>query len=420
MVEIVLGMFHKDYRNIKALSMIINLGVETMLAERGTSREDVLKELDEVISRDATYSSGQPTASMSTIPHEIGTEVYVRTLEKNAGRLHTFRGSAEIEQEVISMISDLLHLRNPYGTTTSGGTESNILSILAAREIAPRRIDSPEIIAPKTVHTSIDKAAWLLGVKVVKTKVDKEFRAIPSEIADAINDNTIGISITAGTTYLGQVDPIDEIGRIASENGIPLHVDAAFGGFVIPFLNELGMGDFRFDFSVRGVTSMSSDPHKMGLAPIPSGSIIFRHKRFVKAITRKIPYLRGASSTQTSILGTRPAASVLATWAVMKHLGREGYRNIVRECMRRTFVAKERVQSSPLLKLAINPVMNILGIQSKERPLAQIVEEMEEKGWKMATSPFPPTIRIVVMPHITEESIHALFNDLDAVASTIR
>jgi len=390
-----------------------------MFEEQGINRETVIQRLNLLLERDSTYFYGHPVASMSTIPHPLSTEILTNTLEKNAGRLHTFKGSAQVENEVIEMLGDLLHLDYPYGTTTSGGTESNLLAMLAAREVMKRRVKKPEIITPRTTHSSVDKAAWLLGVKVVKTRVDKQYRAVPRAIEKAVNKNTIGIFTTAGTTYLGQVDPIDEIGEIASEHKIPLHVDAAFGGFVLPFLREMGWQTDAFDFEVDGVTSVSIDPHKMGLAPIPAGCMIFRLKKHLRSITKKAPYLSGASATQATVLGTRPAAPVLATWAIMKHLGREGYRKIVRDCMNRTMLGKERVDDNPLLSLAVDPVMNILGIESKEVPLDMIVKEMETKGWRMATSPIPPTIRVVVMPHVSTGALNAFFNDLDRASTTI-
>jgi len=389
-----------------------------ILEEHGQDRETVVDGLNSLLEGDVTYFSGHPIASMSTIPHRLGIDVYLKTMERNAGRLHTLKGSERVEQEVIEMIADLLHLKIPYGTTTSGGTESNILAMLAMRE-AKKEVRKPEIIAPKTVHSSIDKAAWILGINLIKTGVDKQFKAISRSIEKKISEKTIGIIATAGTTYLGQIDPIDEIGGIAVEHRFPLHIDAAFGGFVIPFLNDLGLGDYSFDFEVNSVTSISVDPHKMGLAPIPAGCLIFRLSRYLKAITKKIPYLPGASSTQSSILGTRPAASILATWAIMKHLGRSGYRKIVRGCMTQTHLGRERVEDNPLLELAIEPVMNILAIQSKKVPLETVIMKMEERGWRMASSPLPRSLRLVVMPHVTTGAMNAFFNDLNEFSTTI-
>jgi tyrosine decarboxylase/aspartate 1-decarboxylase len=389
-----------------------------ILEENGLDKETVVGMLDSLLEADVTYFSGHPIASMSTIPHQLGTDVFLRTWERNAGRLHTFKGSARIEQEVIEMIADLLRLEMPHGTTTSGGTESNILAMLAMRE-TQKRVKKPEVIAPRTVHSSIDKAAWILGISLTKTGVDKQFKAISRSIEKKISEKTIGIIATAGTTYLGQIDPIDEISGIAAEHRVPLHIDAAFGGFVIPFLKDLGLGDYSYDFEANGVTSVSVDPHKMGLAPIPAGCLIFRSSRHLKAITKKVPYLPGASSKQSSMLGTRPAASILATWAIMRHLGRSGYREIVKGCMAQTHLCQERVEDNPLLELAIEPVMNILGIQSKEVPLDTIITKMEKRGWRMAASPLPPSLRLVIMPHVTTGALNAFFNDLNEVSTTV-
>lgn len=390
-----------------------------MFEEKGIASSEVTHLLETLLADDVSYASGRPIASMSTEPHSLGVEVFSKAMEKNAGRFHTFAGSAKVEREVLEMIGDLLHLDQPLGTTTSGGTESNILAMLACREAAKKKRGTPEVIAPETVHASVDKAAWILGMKLVKTKVDEQFRAVPDAVEHAIGPNTVGIFATAGTTYLGQVDPIGELGEIASNHKVPLHVDAAFGGFVIPFLSDLGIGRHAFDFQVQGVTSVSTDPHKMGLGPIPCGCILFRSERHLEAITRRVPYLRGASSVQTTLLGTRPAGSILGTWAVMKHLGRSGYRSVVQQCMKRTMLIKKRVESSPMLEFAIEPVMNILGIRTKEVPIELVTQKMEDRGWRMDMSPLPPTMRVVVMPHLTDGTLNAFLNDLEEIASTI-
>ncbi|MEM4735396.1 MAG: tyrosine decarboxylase MfnA [Candidatus Thorarchaeota archaeon] len=386
-----------------------------MFAERGTDAEDVIRSLEDVLKKDCTYRSGRPVASMSTIPHSLGIEILTRYAEKNAGRLHSFPGTAIIEKELIEMLGDLLHLEAPLGTTTSGGTESNILAVLSHRELGRRRTTGPEIVAPETVHPSVDKAAWLLGIRIKKTPVDDEYRAMPSEMEKQITCDTVGLVATAGTTYVGQIDPIESIASIARDHGLPLHVDAAFGGFVIPFLRDLGMSDHRFDFEIEGVTSVSIDPHKMGLAPIPAGCLLMREKDHLDAITRTIPYLRGTSSRQSTLLGTRPASTILSAWAIMKHLGREGYRNIVRECMRNTQHSVDRIAANPRLELVIRPVMNIVAFRVQEEQLDQVADRMESMGWSTAISPLPPSMRLIVMPHVTGDVLDDFFDDLDTV-----
>jgi len=383
-----------------------------MFAEQGLPKKQILELLSKTLNLDSTYDSGYPVSSMSSTPHKLGIEIYSNTMDRNAGRYYTFQGSEQIEHETLNMIGDLLQINHPYGTSTSGGTESNILAMLAARETSSSSIQRPTIIAPETIHSSVEKAAWILGLNLFKTKIDDQYRAIPEEIEQAITSDTIGIFCTAGTTYLGQVDPIPEIASIADTHQLPLHVDAAFGGFVLPFLKALGYPSPSFDFQNPGVTSISMDPHKMGLAPIPASFLLFRNQEPLQKITMNVPYLLGSSANQRSLLGTRPAGPILATWGIMKHLGRKGYRNIIEICMNNTMLAMNRITEHPKLGVPIQPIMNLLGIQIKGKPLQQIAGAMAHKGWRMALSPIPPTIRMVVMPHLEPDAINAFFDQL--------
>ncbi|MHA1409857.1 MAG: tyrosine decarboxylase MfnA [Candidatus Odinarchaeia archaeon] len=384
-----------------------------MFQEKGVNTAKVLESLNEILSDDVTYSSGRLFSIMSTTPHPLTKEIIINTIEKNLGRPKEFRGSARIEKEVIKTIGTLLHHTNPYGTTTAGGTESNILAILSFRETAKKEIKNPNIITAETAHPSIHKAAKLLKIRILTTPVDNEFKAIPKIIEKTINKNTIGVTVTAGTTYHGQIDPINQISKIALDNSLPLHVDAAFGGLVIPFLNELGYGNYEFDFKIKGITSISTDPHKMGLAPAPAGILLFKSKKYLDAIKTNIPYLSGDSSTQYTLLGTRPAYSIITFWALLKHLGKEGYRKIIDQCMKNTYYALKKINQTPLLNPILDkPVMNILGVTCKKLPPSEIVAKMQDKNWFVEKSPLPPSIRLIMMPHIHKEIIDDFFKDL--------
>ncbi len=154
---------------------------------------------------------------------------------------------------------------------------------------------------------------------------------ILSSVEELISKNTVAIVGVAGTTELGKIDPVEDLSNICLENDIYLHVDAAFGGYSIPFLNEIGYELPKFDFDLRGVCSITIDPHKMGLAPIPTGGIFFERKNILDAMSIETPYL--TENRQSTIVGTRTGASTAATWALMKYLGREGYRKISKDCM---------------------------------------------------------------------------------------
>jgi tyrosine decarboxylase/aspartate 1-decarboxylase len=201
------------------------------------------------------------------------------------------------------------------------------------------------------------------------------------------------------------------------EKDLYFHVDAAFGGFVLPFLKDLGYKTPNFDFAVPGVCSLTVDPHKMGLAPIPAGGIVFRNENFRKAVSRSISYLSGGETEQATLVGTRSGASAIAVWAVMKHLGREGYRKIVRNCMHLTLKLTEEIPKIRGLSLATEPTMNVVGLKSDTFDIRRIAEELRLRKW--ATSLFPRHIRIVIMPHVQEKHIDEFLQDLNKIVNEL-
>jgi len=234
-----------------------------------------------------------------------------------------------------------------------------------------------------------------------------------TEMKRSITRDTVAIVAVAGTTALGVVDPIEEISEIAEENHIPLHVDAAFGGFVLPFLSELGYKMPPFDFKVKGVTSMTADPHKMGFCPIPSGGILFRKQNYMKYNSVKVPYLAGGIATQGTIVGTRSGASACAIWALMKHLGRKGFREIVKNCMNLTDYLVKGIGRLDGVELTIPPTLNIIGIKSKKYTIRSIWTKLRERKW--ALGGLKDSLRIVVLPHIQREHVDAFLRDLESV-----
>jgi tyrosine decarboxylase/aspartate 1-decarboxylase len=200
-------------------------------------------------------------------------------------------------------------------------------------------------------------------------------------------------------------------------NDVYFHVDAAFGGFVLPFLEELGSDVSDFDFRLPGVCSITVDPHKMGLAPIPAGGILFRDEEMMRSITTRIPYLAGGETDHNTILGTRSGASAIAVWALLMHLGRQGYRGVVGRCMRLTSKLVEGVQKINGVSLVTRPTLNIVGISSGEIDIKSLAKEMRERGW--AVSLFPGHIRVVIMPHVKSSYIEHFLKDLKEVVEKL-
>ncbi|WP_048056048.1 tyrosine decarboxylase MfnA [Pyrococcus sp. ST04] len=375
----------------------------------GRPREEVLEMLENITSIDLSFSSDRILGSMCTMPHPLAIEVFCRYIDRNLGDPGLHPGTRRIEKEVIEMLSDLLHLEKGYGHIVSGGTEANILAVRAFRNLSDS--ERPELILPKSAHFSFIKAGEMLGVKLIWAELNPDYTVDVRDVEAKISDNTIGIVGIAGTTGLGVVDDIPALSDLAREYGIPLHVDAAFGGFVIPFAKALGYDIPDFDFKLKGVESITIDPHKMGMAPIPAGGIVFRRKKYLKAISVLAPYLAGGKVWQATITGTRPGASVLAVWALIRHLGFEGYKEIVRRAMElsRWFAGEiKKMQNAWLVR---EPVLNIVSFKTKN--LSRVERALKAKGWGI--SAHRGYIRIVFMPHVTKSMLEMFLKDLRGV-----
>lgn len=347
---------------------------------------------------------------MCNEPHIFAKRVYVKCLEKNLGDPGLFPATAKLERETIQMLGSLLSNPKACGHIVSGGTEANILAMWAARNLNK---EHNEVIVPVSAHISFDKASDLLNLKLIKVKLNNLFQMDVTAAEKAITSKTVAIVGIAGTTELGVVDPITELSEIAVDHGVYLHVDAAFGGFVLPFLKEPSSDVPKFDFSLPGVRSITMDPHKMGLAPIPAGGILFRDEATMKRVGKRVSYLAGGETEHTTLLGTRSGASAVAVWALLKHLGRKGYTTVVEHCMKLTQKLAEGVQQINGLNLVTKPTINIVGIKSDTVEIELIARELRNKGW--AISLFPNHIRIVVMPHAKLSHIEKFLNDLEIV-----
>jgi len=380
------------------------------LQEKGLPQKVVLKELQSRLREDFTYDSGKILGSMCNEPHTFAKRVYVKCIEKNLGDPGLFPATAKLEHEAIQMLGSLLSNPNACGHIVSGGTEANILAMWAARNLNK---EHNEVIVPVSAHISFDKAADLLNLKLIKVKLNDNFQMDVTATETAITPKTVAIVGIAGTTELGVVDPIAELSEIATARNIYLHIDAAFGGFVLPFLKEDNCDVPQFDFDLPGVRSITMDPHKMGLAPIPAGGILFRDESTMKRVGKRVPYLAGGETEQTTLLGTRPGASAVTVWALLKHLGRTGYETVVKHCMKLTQKLAEGVKRIDGVTLVTQPTINIVGIKSDAVEIQLIARELRSMGW--AISLFPNHIRIVIMPHVKPSHIENFLNDLETV-----
>ena len=382
--------------------------------EKPIDKEDILKELEEIHKLDYDYADGRILGSMCTEAHPFAKEVYCKFLDTNLGDPGLFKGTKSIENKVIQSIGELLSLDKSYGNIVTGGTEANLMAIRAARNHARKYkgITDGEIIIPDSAHFSFKKAADMLNLKIIEAELDENYKIDVESVKDAISDKTVAIVAIAGTTELGLIDPIEEISKIALKNNIYFHVDAAFGGFSIPFLKNCGYDLPVFDFSLPGVCSITVDPHKMGLAPIPAGGIIFRKEEYLDVMAVDSPYL--TVKTQSTIVGTRIGASSAATYAIMKYFGCKGYEKLACNLMHNTYFLADNLKEIGY-KLVCEPELNIVAFNHPNMHADDLAKKLEDLGWKVSVAKCPVSIRIVLMNHIKKNHLEELLKDLKEV-----
>lgn len=360
-------------------------------------RMEIFKELKHYMQRDFSFSSGHILGSMCTQPHPIARDAYIQFLETNLGDPELFPGTKEIQLKFITFISDLLHApRSSTGLIVSGGTESNITAIWIAKQLSGKK----EIILPESAHFSFLKLASLMNIKLIEVPLTSEYTIDISKMKKKIHKETAAIIGIAGSTELGTIDPIPELSDICFDEHIFFHVDAAFGGFVIPFLKELGYNVPGFDFKLKGVSSISIDSHKMGYSAIPLGTLVIRKADWLESISVESPYI--SSEKQAGVLGTRSGAPVAAAYAVARYLGFQGYKSMVKSCMNVTSYLINRLEKLGL-SLVLDPTMNVVGVKLKNPAL--IVKKLSENGWRVNKMERLSCIRLVLMPQITKKII---------------
>jgi tyrosine decarboxylase/aspartate 1-decarboxylase len=316
----------------------------------------------------------------------------------------------DMAQESIRMIGSLLHAENPAGFLTTGGTESNVSAIRLVRNLSKGKTSRPEIVMPFTGHYSFHLAEELFGIKFRLGRVNRDYSPDMRHIERLINENTVALVCSAPDGLLGVIDPVPEFAELAEKHGLHMHVDACVGGFILPFLKDLGYNIVDFDFKLPAVATMSADPHKFGLAPIPSSSIILRDRSLLRSVPVEEVYLPTLSSTG------RPGANAVATWAVLKHIGRNGYINYVSNAMEITRIIVDGLEGIDGLELVREPQLNVLGIKSDKFNVESIHMEMWKKGWTIGLAfldPYPTRfLRIVAHPCKTKELAYQLVEDL--------
>lgn len=317
---------------------------------------------------------------------EIAREAYVACMGINGLDPTAYPSARRLENDVVAAC--LAHLRAPegsVGTATAGGTESVMLAVKTARDYARKhrpQVTEPEMLLPETAHACFHKGAHYFGVKVVEVACDPmTMRADPSDAAAKIGPNTILVVGSAASYAHGVIDPIAELAMLAQKHGALMHVDACIGGWVLPLQRELGIEQAEFDFQVEGVSSISMDLHKYAFAPKGVSVLLMRDRRLREAQYFACARWSGYSVVNSTTLGSKSLAALGAAWALLRTVGRDGYRDMVATMWQATTSLVRAVGDIEDLRVLGQPDMGLIALATERGDVFELADRLTRRGW---------------------------------------
>ncbi|MGZ9166263.1 MAG: pyridoxal phosphate-dependent decarboxylase family protein [Anaerolineales bacterium] len=393
------------------------------IPEKGLSKEEVLGTLQAFKVRDMDWKAGRVWGYVyhpGEDPAEVTREAYLSFLSENGLDPTVFPSLLKLETDVVRAVIHLLGGdSNAVGHLTSGGTESILLAVKSARDKARAEkphIKEPEMVLPRTAHAAFHKAAHYLSVKPVLVDIDPEtFKVRVEDMRAAITGNTILLVASAPNYSQGVIDPIGEIGRIAEENNLLFHVDACVGGLHLSFMRKLGTSLPDFDFTVPGVTSISTDLHKYGYAAKGCSVIMYRDKEIRKYQIFACTDTTGYTLINPTVLSSKSGGPMAGAWAILNFLGEEGYKHIIQTVQDATKKLMDGINSIDGLRVLGEPAMCMFSFASEAINVYQLADEMNKRGWYIQgqfSTPLTPRNLHISVNYGTAHNAEALLKDL--------
>jgi glutamate decarboxylase len=365
------------------------------------------------------------------------------TLAKNMIDQDEYPQTEEVHRRVVSMIGRLFNApkdEEPTGTATIGSSEAIMLAMLAhkrswqrAREQAGLPADRPNMVMGADVHTCWEKFTRYFEVEArVVPMEEKRFTIGAEQVEPLLDERTIGVAGLLGTTFTGQMDDLASIDkllqRVASEQGwrIPLHIDAASGGFIVPFARP----EEAWDFRLPSVRSINVSNHKFGLVYPGMGTVIFRDKSDLpEELVFHINYL-GGDMPNYSLNFSRPSSSVILQYFAFLRLGREGYGEIVAAMLANATSLAAKVAAIDGLELITDgssfPIVTVRAAAGEQLDLVNLSHLLRERGWIVPAYTLPPNaehvsvLRMVVKENFSRDMAEMLAGDIDSSVRTLR
>jgi glutamate/tyrosine decarboxylase-like PLP-dependent enzyme len=397
--------------------------INRVLPEKGADKATILTMLREMSTQEnKVWESGQCSGTMYCGDHDhydFLNEAFAQFSYVNSLQRDMCPSATKFEAEIIAMTLDMLHASSlsgtsPVGLVTSGGSGSIAHAMLAYREARTKNVQRPNVIKPETAHPAFDKACHLFGIELrvapidpVSTQVDVQW------VRDHIDHNTIALIGSACNYGYGTIDPITDLGELALEREIGLHVDGCLGGFILPFGRELGYDIDAFDFSVPGVTSISADTHKYGYALKGTSVLCFADQSLRNSQYFYQTDWSGGKYCSPGMDGSRSGGLLAATWAAMVHLGREGYSRYADAIFSTAKAMREAVEQHSSLRILGRPSF-LFSFTSDDFDIYHVNDFLRTKGWRLNGQQYPNAVHMAVTrPQTQPGTVERWTNDLN-------
>ncbi|MEN9822567.1 MAG: hypothetical protein RLZ04_993 [Actinomycetota bacterium] len=391
--------------------------------EKGRPREEILAEIEAMATEeDSPYHEGRISGSIYSGDEEhyaFLNEVFGHYSHANVLQRDMYPSATRFEGEIIAMAKDLFHGEAVEGDTvcgvlTSGGTESLMNPLLVYREWGRERgIDRPNLVLPTTAHPGLIKGCHYFDIEMRRIPVGPDFVADVAAMAAAIDENTVAMAGSAGDYGHGLVDPIVELGALAVERGINLHVDGCLGGFVLGWGEQVGVDVPVFDFRVPGVTSLSADTHKYGFGLKGSSVLLYRTPELRRLQYFIVPDWPGGLYTSPGMSGSRSGGIIASAWASMVSLGKEGYRAIASDIFRTAAELVSIIDAQDGVEVIGDPLFNVAFRASADEGLDIFLvnDALARKRWRLNGLQDPAAVHFCITRPNTAPGVMDRFRD---------
>jgi glutamate/tyrosine decarboxylase-like PLP-dependent enzyme len=392
-----------------------------VIPANGLSPQQISQSFDEVSRNDVRWQDGKAfSLAYNAGPDvlRVAEDAYKRFAGANALNTGAFPSLRQMQSEVLDMVG--VWLGSPTtaaGYFTSGGTESILMAVKAARDQFrdESSVTHPNIVLPTSAHAAFDKAAAYFGVELRRVAVRTDWRADVEAMARQIDSNTILIVGSSPQYPQGVIDDIPALANIALQHNVNFHVDACMGGVSLAYLSRLNHQIPPWNLAVNGVTSISVDLHKFGYTSKGASVIMYANKRLRSFQGFFTDQWLGGVYASSGMLGTKSGGPIAAAWAVMHYLGDDGYLRLTRSARIATETLTQHINAHPHLSLLAQPdalLLSFVATNPKRLNIYAVADEMWKRGWYIDRQEPPQSLHCTINA-IHESVIEAMIVDLD-------